>query len=40
MSYHYCKYEFLGPESDDEDLEVQFQVIEFFEPRILYWYYE
>eukprot|EP01043_Picozoa_sp_COSAG02_P006913 COSAG02_NODE_202_length_29305_cov_20.432377_12_plen_71_part_00 len=34
MSYHYSKYEFLGPESDLETREVQFQVIEFFEPPV------
>ena len=33
MSYHYIKYEFLGPDSAGfRGGEVQFQVSEFFEP--------
>ena len=33
MSYHYSKYEFLGPDSAGfRGGEVQFQVSEFFEP--------
>ena len=36
MSYHYSKYEFLGPDSAGfRGGEVQFQVSEFFEPLLV-----